>query len=152
MAESHGKTKITEDYLRDFATQKVEKFLENVTAEPHRIELSNYTQDGKLGADVNWNYNQLLPGNAKANFTEATRLQSTFKTFATALDQRFTAIETAARTLMEDLLMVDAVLTKGEDDADITAAEMTADLSNVTFDSGSGGTNPPSGSGNNGNS
>jgi hypothetical protein len=151
MAESHGKTKITEDYLKDFATQKVESFLEAVRTEPHRIELGNYTQDGKLGADVDWNYNQLLPGNAKADFTEATRLQATFKTFATALDQRFTAIETAARTLMEDLLMVDAVLTKGEDDADITAAEMTADLSNVSFDSG-GGTTPPSGSGNNGNS
>lgn len=137
MADNDGGTlKITDTYLKDFATQKLQPFLEDLKSDPHRTELDSYTQSGALGHDVGWNYNQLLTGNSKGNFAAAARLQSDFKTFATALSQRFTDIETAAQTLIEDLKMVDVVLTKGEDAADITASEMNADLTNVSFSSG----------------
>jgi len=144
-----GKTvKITDSYLSDFAKIKLQPFLTDFTGDPHRGELTACAGSGTPGHDAVWNYNQLLTGNAKSNFAPALQLQGSYKAFATALSQRFAEIDTAARTIMEDMRMVDTVLNKGEDAANITAAEMTADLSNVSFSgtsgAGNGITPPPS--------
>lgn len=144
-----GKTvKITDTYLSDFAKTKLQPFVTDFTGDPHRGELTAYAGSGTPGHDAIWNYNQLLTANAKSSFAPAAHLQSSCKAFATALSQRFTDIDTAARTMMEDLRMVDTVLNKGEDAANITAAEMKADLSNISFGgtagAGNGITPPPS--------
>ena len=140
--------KITDSYLSDFAKNNLQPFLADFTGDPHRGELTACAGNGTPGHDAVWNYNQLLVGNAKSGFAPAAQLQGSYKAFATALSQRFAEIDTATRTLMEDLRMVDTVLDKGQDAADITAAEMTADLSNITFGgtsgAGSGITPPPS--------
>jgi hypothetical protein len=149
--QDSGRLKITEDHLKDLANQKLQSFLDDLRSDPHRLELADYTGDGTLGARVDWSYTQLLPGNAKGNFPSSTRLQSTFKTFATALNERVKEIETATQQLIEDLRHVDLVLTNAEDKNDITAAEMNADLANISFGGTGTGTGTGTGNTNNGN-
>ncbi len=142
MSDHHkGTLKITDTYLKDFATQKLQPFIDDLRTDPHRVELDGYAGTSTLGNDANWNYTQLLPGNAKGNLQSIGQLQASFKTFAAALSQKFGDISTAARTLQYDLKAVDLVITKDADKANITAAEMSADLAAVTF--GGGGDTPP---------
>ena len=126
---------VTDTFLKDFADQKVQSFINDLAQAKVVSELNLFTGTGSPGPDATGTYNQLLTGNSKGNLGSATRLQSDFKTFATALNTSITELQTAARTLSVDLKMVDSVLKKGGDAAAITAAEMMADLQNITFGS-----------------
>ncbi|MFD8723541.1 hypothetical protein ACFV2H_37645 [Streptomyces sp. NPDC059629] len=160
---SDSTLKITDSYLQSFVAENLQPFLDALASNPARMHVAAFATGSTLGPTGDGTYNQLLTGNSKGNFAAGVLLQQNYKKFATAADQFFTTIDTQTRTLIEDLKMVDSVLTDGEDSANITASEMGADLSNISFsgigggngngsgsgsDSGSGSTSP-SGSGNN---
>ena len=139
--DSSGTLQVSDSYLRDFANTKIQSFITELATAKCFPQTAAFAGTGTPGSDATGGYNQLLTGNSKGNFISSTTLQADFKTFATALDGSVSAIATAARTLVVDLQMVDSVLSSAEDSADITAAEMMADLQNITF--GSSSTTPP---------
>jgi hypothetical protein len=139
-----GKLVISDTYLKDFAQQKLQGFIDSMTNDEAIKKLSNFASgpasNSSSGPDPSGTYHQLYPGNSKSGLNSAAQMQSGFKsTTGTLYGQIRDNLVTQGHQFQTDLINVDDVLNNSDDKANITAAEMKADLQNLNFGGSSSG-------------
>ena len=114
-------------------------FLDDVKASPAVKNLVLFAAGGSGGQSPNGSYNEVLAGNVdKGKLDSAKKLQADFQTFAGLVNDGVVNLHDLAVQMQTDLNMVASVIDNSADEADITAAELNEDLSNLGYGSGSG--------------
>jgi hypothetical protein len=138
-----GTYKVTDTYLKDFATHEIQNFLDDAAKNPAMTALFEFANSVGGGAAPG-NYDKILAGNG-ASFPPSQQLQTAFKTLVTQLRTQIQGLQDTMTKTQVDLQQVDYVLQNAEDSASLTAAEMMQDLQDVLGAlNGSSLTNPPS--------
>ncbi|MBT0774249.1 hypothetical protein KIH74_35225 [Kineosporia sp. J2-2] len=142
-----GIVKIDTDLLRDFASMNLQAFLDDVKASPAVKHLMLFAEGGAGGESPNGAYNQVLAGNVeKGSLASAKKLQADFQKFAGLVNDGVVNLHDLAIQMQTDLNMVSTVLESSSDEAELTAAEMSEDLSNLGYGSSSGSSTGSTGS------
>lgn len=136
-----GTYKITDTYLKDFANQKIQAFLDEATKNPALLSLIEFG-NGSGGNPSAGNYDKILDGNGNALPSGAT-LQNAFKAFAASLEKQIQGLTDTMGKTQRDLLLVDYVLGNGDHNAELTAAQMGQTLKDILGSLNGPPTNPP---------
>jgi len=144
VAQGAGNFKVTDTYLKDFASHQIQNFLDDAAHNPAMTTLLEFAS-GVGGGQTPGNYDKILDGNGNA-LPSAGQLQSAFKTLAGSLRTQVQGLTDTMSKTQRDLVMVDYYLKNGEDKASLTAEEMGQDLQDVlgALNASPGRTTPPS--------
>lgn len=134
---------ISTDLLQAFATQNLGSFLTEVHGDPGAKSIAMFSagvpSGGAPGVTPSGQYNQVLPGNTKdGKLNSARDLQEGFHTLAGMLHKSAQDMQEKATQFQYDLKNCAAVIAKADDDAKLTADQMTADLANLSPSTGTG--------------
>lgn len=126
-----GKLKVTEEYLENFARKTINEFIKSLQDNDDYRNLAAFAE----GSPGPGGYGALQAGGD--GLPSATVLQQRYKRFCTDLKQQLDTFTKTMGNLSNDLLTINQVLDKGEQDAELTATEMMQDLQDIL--SGLGG-------------
>jgi hypothetical protein len=137
-------TKISEEFLTDFAKNKLPGLSSALTTDNYIQSLNEFANaslgQGVTGPDPSGGYSALLPGNPQSTrLPSAAQLQSQFQKLTSTLSEQVTSLSTNATTMAMDLAQVSQVMSDGEDKANISASTMSTDLGNLTISGSSSG-------------
>ncbi|GLY73790.1 hypothetical protein [Actinoallomurus iriomotensis] len=148
--DSDGDTlKVTDEYLKGVALDKLNGFIRDLRANPAIAAVSGFANAGDgsgLGA-VPGEYTKLLPGGGP--LTWAKELQSRFQSLCVSLQTELNALDTTMTNISVDLQTAQLKLQNGEDEA-LSAAQMVQVLDNVFGGGTGGGSSSGGGTGGNG--
>ncbi|GJF33001.1 hypothetical protein KNE206_57010 [Kitasatospora sp. NE20-6] len=134
--DSSNDLKVTDEYLRGFAADRIKKFLDALKADPSITALTGFAH--QVGGGVTpGSYSALLPGGGPLG--SAKGLQSAFKTFCLQLESQLKAFESQMSRMAIDLQMAQSKLQNGADEA-LTSAQMMWLLNDVMQTLGGGPT------------
>ena len=125
MAKKNDKTVVTEAYLSKFANEKLKTFLDTED-EPYIGNIMGYIPSTESSAPTGSTdtYVTLSPGNTNV-LLQAYGLRNAHDKFSGDLQLNVTALFQIAKKLQQDLLQVEQILGQTEDDAALTAEEMS---------------------------
>jgi hypothetical protein len=123
---------VTEGYLKKFASTQLQGFLDTKKNSLAVAQIMAYvpgTAEAVLPGSVD-TYATVMPGN-RGFLPEAGRLQDAHRTFSDNLKQALMGIFAIAEKMQADLASVEEIIDRGENDAELTAAEMVAVLGDI---------------------
>ncbi|MER8088809.1 hypothetical protein ACFVZR_32495 [Streptomyces sp. NPDC058316] len=120
-----GKLKVTEGYLENFARNVINTFLKELWDNDDYRNLSGFA-DGPIGPG---GHGKILAGGK--SWAPAEALQKKYHGLCTSLKQQIDAFSKTMGDLSNDLLSVNQILDKGEQEAELTASEMMQDLTDI---------------------
>ncbi|MFI7098959.1 hypothetical protein ACIBK8_06325 [Streptomyces sp. NPDC050161] len=138
-----GKVKVTEGYLEDFAQHRINDFIQGLRDNDDYRNLDGFA-GGPAGPG---GYAKLLAGSK--DFPAGQALQQRYAKFCQSLKHELDGFAQSMTDLSNDLMTVNQILDKGEQDTELTASQMMQDLQDILNGFGGGGgagkTPPPQG-------
>ncbi|MFF8430650.1 hypothetical protein ACF07Y_37030 [Streptomyces sp. NPDC016566] len=120
--------KVSEQYLKDFAKDKLGAFLEDLQNSQGVKDLGQFAA-GVGGESSPGHYGNLLAGGGK--LSTAKDLQTRFHDLCGSLQKEIENLRQTCTKMSVDLQTVSSILSDAEDKADLTAAEMWKDIADI---------------------